>query len=165
MGTVATESLAEVGRSHHVLLCTAVLPYLVVLDFASHHAEGIVSCVVVDVDSAETGGASSWDPLPVSIIVHHDSSPGLADALFTEDTGRASGPRYRDTNIHTHTNADTQTLAPLTRPSPSLVLLRFSFQDLFWATLVSLSFPLSGFLRSLSLRSALVPATGSCHWL
>lgn len=53
--------------------------------------------MVVDVNSAEARGASSWDPLPVSIIVHHDSSPSLADALFTVETQSRS-------SAHTHTH-------------------------------------------------------------
>lgn len=57
-----------------------------VLDLAPHHTEGIVSSVVVDVNSAETRGTSSWDPLLVGIVIHHDSSPCLADALFTVET-------------------------------------------------------------------------------
>lgn len=60
--------------------------YLMILDLTSHHAEGIVARVVIDVDSAEACGASSRDPLLVGIVVHHDSSPCLADALFTAST-------------------------------------------------------------------------------
>lgn len=57
-----------------------------VLDLAPHHAEGVVASVMVDVNSTEACGASSWDPLLVGIIVDHDSSPSLADALFTVET-------------------------------------------------------------------------------
>lgn len=57
-----------------------------VLDLASHHAEGIVACVVVDVDSAEAGGTTGWDPLLIGIVIHHDSGSRLADALFTVET-------------------------------------------------------------------------------
>lgn len=56
---------------------------LMVLDLASHHAEGIVAGVVVDVDSAEARGAAGWDPLLIGIVVHHDSGSRLADTLFT----------------------------------------------------------------------------------
>lgn len=110
----------------------APLIYLVVLDLAAHHAEGVVARVVVDVDPAEARGASSWDPLPVGIIVDHDGSPGLADALFTvetqqevrrsegQDEGRSSTHTHVPTRTHTHSH--THTLLWL-QPSPSLSLL------------------------------------------
>ena len=56
---------------------------LMILDFASHYAEGVVARVVVDMDSTEARGASRWDPFLVGIIVHHDSGSRLADTLFT----------------------------------------------------------------------------------
>lgn len=55
---------------------------LVVLDLAAHHPEGVVTSVMVDVNPAEARGAASWDPLLVAVVVHHDGSSGLADALF-----------------------------------------------------------------------------------
>lgn len=90
-------------QAHMLMLmllgCTIVI-YLVVLDLAAHHAEGVVARVVVDVDSAEARGASSWDPLPVSIIVHHDSSPSLADALFTVETQSRSSEHTHTLTLH-----------------------------------------------------------------
>lgn len=59
---------------------------LMILDLASHHAEGVVACVVVDVDSAEASGTTGWHPLLIGIVIHHDSGSRLADALFTVDT-------------------------------------------------------------------------------
>lgn len=70
---------------------------LMILDLASHYAEGIVARVVVDVDSAEAGGATSWDPLLIGIVVHHDSGSRLADTLFTVRTGDA-GNHYTSFN-------------------------------------------------------------------
>lgn len=67
-------------------MAVAPICYLVVLDLAAHHAEGVVAGVVVDVDPAEARGASGWDPLLIGIIVDHDSGPCLADALFTVET-------------------------------------------------------------------------------
>lgn len=59
---------------------------LMILDLASHYTEGVVACVVVDVDSAEAGGTTSRDPLLIGIVVHHDSGSRLADTLFTVQT-------------------------------------------------------------------------------
>lgn len=108
----------------------APLIYLVVLDLAAHHAEGVVARVVVDVDPAEARGASSWDPLPVGIIVDHDGSPGLADALFTVETqqevrrseGQDEGRSSTHTCTYTYAHTLTHTLLWL-QPSPSLSLL------------------------------------------
>lgn len=69
--------------------------YLMVLDLASDHAEGVVARVVIDVDSAEACGASSRDPLLVGIVVHHDGGSGLADALFTANTQRRPEDFYK----------------------------------------------------------------------
>lgn len=55
---------------------------LVVLDLAAHHPEGVVASVMVDVNPAKARGAASWDPLLVGVVIHHDGSSGLADALF-----------------------------------------------------------------------------------
>lgn len=59
---------------------------LMILDLAPNYTEGIVACVVVDVDSAEASGTPGWDPLLVGIVVHHDSGSRLADTLFTART-------------------------------------------------------------------------------
>lgn len=61
---------------------------LMILDLTSHYAEGVVARMVVDVDSAEARGTTSWDPLLIGIIVHHDSGSCLADTLFTAGTQR-----------------------------------------------------------------------------
>lgn len=85
-----------------------------VLDLAPHHAEGVVASVMVDVNSAEACGASSWDPLLVGIIVDHDSSPSLADALFTVETHSIRSQEATQHSPHsllahtlTHTPPDT----------------------------------------------------------
>lgn len=57
-----------------------------ILDLASHYTEGVVARVVVNVDSAEACRATGWDPLLIGIVIHHDSSSRLADALFTAGT-------------------------------------------------------------------------------
>lgn len=57
-----------------------------ILDLASNYAKSVVACVVVDMDSAEASGTTSWDPLLVGIVVHHDSGSRLADTLFTART-------------------------------------------------------------------------------
>lgn len=59
------------------------LSYLVVLNFTTHHPEGVVAGMVIDVDSAETCGTTSRDPFLVGVIIHHDSSPCLTYALLT----------------------------------------------------------------------------------
>lgn len=59
---------------------------LMILDLASHYTEGVVARVVVNVDSAEACRATGWDPLLIGIVIHHDSSSRLADALFTAGT-------------------------------------------------------------------------------
>ena len=53
-----------------------------VLDFAAHHTEGIVSCVVVDVNSAEACGTTSRNPLLIGIVIYHDSGSCLTDTLL-----------------------------------------------------------------------------------
>lgn len=59
--------------------------YLLVLYFDPDHAEGVVGCVVVDVDAAEALlSRLDWHPLLTGVIVHHDRGAGLADTLFTE---------------------------------------------------------------------------------
>lgn len=63
--------------------------YLLVLQFDSHHAEGVVSSVVVDVDAAEA--LLAWldgHPLLTGVIVDHHRGPGLANALFTDGRKR-----------------------------------------------------------------------------
>lgn len=73
-------------------VCRGPVPILVsstdlmILDLAPHYAEGIVARMVVDVDSAEACGTTSWDPLLVGIVIHHNSCSRLADALFTAGT-------------------------------------------------------------------------------
>lgn len=58
--------------------------HLLVLQFDSHHTEGVVSSVVVDVDAAEA--LLAWldgHPLLAAVIIDHHRGPGLANALFT----------------------------------------------------------------------------------
>lgn len=92
-----------------------------VLDLAPHHAEGIVASVMVDVNSAEACGASSWDPLLVGIIVDHDSSPSLADALFTVETRSISSQEATQHRLHrliAHTHSHTHQTLGLEPPYP-----------------------------------------------
>ena len=62
-----------------------------ILDLAAHHAEGVVACMVVDVDSAEARRTACWNPLLIGIIIHHDGRSCLADTLFT-----AGAQRHKD---------------------------------------------------------------------
>lgn len=60
------------------------LTYLLILQFDPHHTEGVVSSVVVDVDTTEA--LLTWlngDPFLTGVIVDHHRGPGLANALFT----------------------------------------------------------------------------------
>lgn len=73
-------------------------------------------------DSAEARGASSWDPLPVGIVVHHDSSPSLADALFTVETEHEFSMHvHTHMRAHAHTHTDSSDYSP--SPPPSQLLL------------------------------------------
>lgn len=84
-----------------------------ILDLASHHAEGVVARVVVDVDPAEPSGAAGRDPLLIGVVVHHDSGSRLADTLFTGGTGdtQREGENHHTSftfavykkNLHQHT--------------------------------------------------------------
>lgn len=102
-----------------------------VLDLAPHHAEGVVASMMVDVNSAEACGASSWDPLLVGIIVDHDSSPSLADALFTVETRSISSQEATQHSLHSllahthsHTYPDTTRHLVYSPLCPREVLLR-----------------------------------------
>ena len=57
--------------------------YLVVLELASHHAEGIVDGVMVDVDLGHALGGATGHPALVAVIVHHDSRPRCHDGVLT----------------------------------------------------------------------------------
>lgn len=57
-------------------------PYLMVLNLPAHHSEGVVACVVIYVNAAEPGWATSWHPLLIGIIINHHSSSCLTDTLF-----------------------------------------------------------------------------------
>lgn len=107
-----------------------------VLDLAAHHAEGVVASVMVDVNSAEACGATSWDPLLVGIIVDHDCSPSLADALFTVETRSISSQEATQHSLHSslahthsHTPPDTWFTAPYVpeRSSSGLFLFNGTF--------------------------------------
>lgn len=54
-----------------------------VLNLPAHHSECVVACMVIYMYSAEPGGATSWHPLLVGIIIDHYSSSCLTDTLFT----------------------------------------------------------------------------------
>lgn len=60
--------------------------HLLVLQFDSHHSEGVVGSIVVDVDAAEALlPRLDGHPLLTGIIVDHDRGPCLADALLTDE--------------------------------------------------------------------------------
>ena len=71
---------------------------LVRLHFASHHSEGVVDGVVVDLDPAEgLGPRPRREPLLVAVVVDHHRGPSLADTRLTgggRDRGRVSVPFY-----------------------------------------------------------------------
>lgn len=58
--------------------------YLLILQFDSHHTEGVVGSVVVDVDATEA--LLAWfdgHPLLAGVIVDHHRGSGLANTLLT----------------------------------------------------------------------------------
>lgn len=62
---------------------STVFTHLLVLQFDTHHSEGVVGSVVVDVNPAEAL-LSRFDghPLLTGVVVDHDRGPRLADALL-----------------------------------------------------------------------------------
>lgn len=54
-----------------------------ILNLPAHYSECVVACVMIYVNSAESGWSTSWYPFLIGIIVDHHSSSCLADTLFT----------------------------------------------------------------------------------
>lgn len=58
--------------------------HLLVLQFNSHHSEGVVGSVVVDVDAAEALlPRLDGHPFLTGVVIDHHRGPRLADTLFT----------------------------------------------------------------------------------
>lgn len=65
------------------------MPHLLVLQFDTHHPEGVVGSVVVNIDAAEALlPRLDGHPLLTGIVIDHDRGTRLADALLTDDRQR-----------------------------------------------------------------------------
>lgn len=66
------------------LWATVQPTHLMVLQFTTHHSEGIVGTVVVYLNFGQALGIPARHPLPVRIIIHHHGGPRCYYCVFTK---------------------------------------------------------------------------------
>lgn len=144
-----------------------------ILNLPAHYSECVVACVMIYVNSAESGWSTSWYPFLIGIIVDHHSSSCLADTLFTVNI-QSGGEKItcgtassfwliffftsKTRNVKAMLQATCWTSTFLNTKSSGL--WHFPYMCSFWKAVVQTDRPTTKRSRRYSLLFALFPLTG-----